>query len=76
MLYCGTKAGLPSVIVEHAFLSNEGDYRNFLSTNDCLLGKDNGIDSRVHNKVNHGTAEDSDKYRNFEEKKDQHHNCR
>lgn len=36
LLYCGTKAGLPSVIVEHAFLSNEGDYRNFLSTNEKL----------------------------------------
>lgn len=36
LLYCGTKAGLPSIIVEHAFLSNEGDYRNFLSTNEKL----------------------------------------
>ena len=36
LLYCGTKAGLPSIIVEHAFLSNEGDYRNFLSTNEEL----------------------------------------
>ena len=31
-----TMAGLPSIIVEHAFLSNEGDYRNFLSTNEKL----------------------------------------
>lgn len=30
------EAGLPSIIVEHAFLSNEGDYRNFLSTNEKL----------------------------------------
>ena len=31
-----TYAGIPSVIVEHAFLSNEGDYRKFLSSNTKL----------------------------------------
>jgi N-acetylmuramoyl-L-alanine amidase len=28
-----TSAGIPSVIIEHAFLSNESDYRKFLSSN-------------------------------------------
>ena len=28
----GTCAGIPTIIVEHAFLSNESDYRNYLST--------------------------------------------
>lgn len=28
----GTYAGIPTIIVEHAFLSNVGDYRNYLST--------------------------------------------
>ena len=32
LIYRGTKAGIPTIIVEHAFLSNEGDYRNFLCT--------------------------------------------
>ena len=32
----GTCAGIPTIIVEHAFLSNENDYRNFLCTNDKL----------------------------------------
>jgi len=32
----GTEAGLPTIIIEHAFLSNENDYRNFLCTNDKL----------------------------------------
>ena len=36
LLYCGTEAGLPTIIIEHAFLSNENDYRNFLCTNDKL----------------------------------------
>lgn len=31
-----TYAGIPSVIVEHAFLSNERDYRKFLSSNTKL----------------------------------------
>lgn len=32
LLYNGTRAGIPTIIIEHAFLSNENDYRNFLST--------------------------------------------
>ena len=32
----GTRAGIPTIIVEHAFLSNENDYRNYLS-NDSQL---------------------------------------
>lgn len=28
----GTRAGIPTIIVEHAFLSNAGDYRNYLSS--------------------------------------------
>lgn len=36
LLYCGTEARLPTIIIEHAFLSNENDYRNFLCTNDKL----------------------------------------
>lgn len=28
----GTRAGIPTIIVEHAFLSNVNDYRNYLST--------------------------------------------
>lgn len=28
----GTCAGIPTIIVEHAFLSNVNDYRNYLST--------------------------------------------
>lgn len=31
-----TNAGIPSVIIEHAFLSNESDYRRFLSDNSKL----------------------------------------
>lgn len=33
LLYHGTYAGIPSIIVEHAFLSNESDYYNYLNTN-------------------------------------------
>lgn len=32
LLYNGTRAGIPTIIIEHAFLSNENDYRSFLST--------------------------------------------
>ena len=28
----GTRAGISTIIVEHAFLSNAGDYRNYLSS--------------------------------------------
>lgn len=32
LIYNGTYAGIPTIIVEHSFLSNENDYRNHFST--------------------------------------------
>lgn len=32
----GVESGIPSIIIEHAFLSNENDYRKFLSTEENL----------------------------------------
>lgn len=32
----GVESGIPSIIIEHAFLSNENDYRNYLSTEENL----------------------------------------
>lgn len=32
----GVESGIPSIIIEHAFLSNENDYRSYLSTEEKL----------------------------------------
>ncbi len=36
IIYNGTSAGIPSIIVEHAFLSSENDYRDYLCSDDKL----------------------------------------
>lgn len=32
----GTEKGIPSIIIEHCFLDDENDYRNFLSSDEKL----------------------------------------
>lgn len=36
LIYNGTYAGIPTIIIEHSFLSNENDYRTHFSTDSQL----------------------------------------